>query len=59
MFDPQKYTEELKLHIDFKTLVVLWCDRIYLYIYFCMYVCMCMCVCMYFRNVKFGGKNIL
>jgi hypothetical protein len=55
------YTEELKLHIDFKTLVVLWCDHIYLYIYFSMYVCMymCVCVCMYFWNVKFCGKKIL
>ena len=47
MFNHQTYTEELKLHIDFKTLVVSWCDHIYLYIYFCMCVCVCVCVCVF------------
>ena len=49
MHDYQTYTEDLKLHIDFKTLAVLWCDLIYLYIYFCMYVCIyvCVCVCLF------------
>jgi hypothetical protein len=53
-------TEDLKLLIDFKTLAVLWCDCICLYIYFCMYVCIYVCVFVfYFWNVKFCFKKIL
>jgi hypothetical protein len=57
MYDHQTYTEELKLHIDFKTLLVLWCDLIYLYIYFCMCFCMYVRVCCIFEMSNFVVKR--